>query len=159
MKHTLSLSLALALSWLVLSGRYDILTLTLGALSVGMVASLAGRMAVIDAESHPIHLSAGLVRYWPWLVWQIVRANMDVARRILSPGRTISPTVVHVRARQRSDLGRVIHANSITLTPGTVSLNVRSDRIEVHALSRAGAQEMLKGAMDARVPDAGVPTC
>lgn len=156
MKHTLSLIFLLAAIWLALSGHFDTLLLSLGAVSVALTAFLSVRMAVVDRESHPIHLSRALIVYWPWLIWQIIKANLDVCRRILSRGNAISPTVVVVPVRQRSDLGRVIHANSITLTPGTVSLEVHADRIEVHALSREAAHEVQAGAMDARVPDAGV---
>ena len=80
-----------------------------------------------------------------------MKANVDVARRILTPGRSISPTMLRVRATQRTDLGRVVFANSITLTPGTVSVDVGEDEILVHALSRDGAEELAGGEMDRRV--------
>ena len=156
MKYTVSMSAALAAVWLLLSGQYKPLFLTFGALSIILVVYLGNRMAVIDRESHPIHLTPRIIfLYWPWLLWQIVKSNLDVAGRILRPGKSISPTLVTVPVHQHSDVARVTHANSITLTPGTVSLRVESDWIEVHALSREGAEEVKRGAIDAHVPDSG----
>lgn len=156
MKYTVSMSAALAIVWLLLSGHYEALLLVLGALSVAFVVYLGNRMAVIDRESHPVHITFRLVFvYWPWLLWQIVKSSLDVAGRILRPGKTISPTLVSVPAHQKSDVGRVTHANSITLTPGTLAMEVNRDSIEVHALSREGAEDVAGGAIDRRVPDAG----
>lgn len=157
MKYTVSISAALAAVWLLLSGHYETLFLAFGALSVALVVYLGNRMAVIDGESHPLHLTFGLVKYWPWLLWQIIKSNLDVAGRILKPGKTISPTLVTIAIRQQSDVARVTHANSITLTPGTVSLAVHSDHINVHAISREGARELERGAIDAHVPDGEAP--
>lgn len=159
MKYSVSMSAALAVLWLLLSGHYETLFLVLGALSVGFVVYLGNRMAVIDRESHPIHLTFSLIFvYWPWLLWQIVKSNLDVTWRILKPGKSISPTLVTVPVSQESDVGRVTHANSITLTPGTVSLEVHADYIEVHAISREGAEDVARGAIDRHVPDAEGPT-
>jgi len=158
MKHTLSLSVALAVVWLLLSGHYDPLLLILGALSVALVVWLGNRMSLVDREGHAIHLAPRIIFvYWPWLLWQIIKSNIDVVARILRPGKSISPTVVDVPVHQHSDVGRVTHANSITLTPGTISLRVDRDSIQVHAISREGAEDVAKGGIDRRVPDAGDP--
>jgi multicomponent Na+:H+ antiporter subunit E len=69
----------------------------------------------------------------------------------LSPSLPISPTIIHVRASQKSDLGKVIYGNSITLTPGTVAIDIDGDKIEVHALTREAAQALRDGDMDRRV--------
>jgi multicomponent Na+:H+ antiporter subunit E len=127
------------------------LLLGLGALSALLVVTIALRMDVVDREGHPIHLGPGALLYWPWLGWEIVKANLDVARRILDPRLPISPTVIRLKASQKSDLGRVIYANSITLTPGTVSIDIDGERIEVHALTREAAQALRTGDMDRRV--------
>ena len=108
-------------------------------------------MGIADSEGHPIHLAARVLGYVPWLLFVIVRSNIDVALRILSPGMPISPTLVRTGASQKHALGKVIYANSITLTPGTVSVEVEDDTILVHALSRESAEELLDGEMDRRV--------
>jgi multicomponent Na+:H+ antiporter subunit E len=76
---------------------------------------------------------------------------VDVARRILDPKLPISPRLIKVKATQKRDLGRVIYANSITLTPGTVSVKMDGDEITVHALTREAAEGVETGAMDAKV--------
>ncbi len=151
MVHAVSLGGVLFATWLVLSGHYDPLLIGLGLASCAIVVVITHRMDVIDHEGHPVHLTWRAVWYTPWLVGEIARANWDVARRIMPGGPPISPTMVRVRATQSSDLGRVIFANSITLTPGTVSVEVEEDSILVHALSREGAEGLAAGAMDRRV--------
>jgi multicomponent Na+:H+ antiporter subunit E len=81
----------------------------------------------------------------------VAKANADVALRILSPSKGISPRVIRVASTQRSDIARTVYANSITLTPGTISIDVSRDAITVHALSREGAEELAEGEMGERV--------
>ena len=149
--HALSLGSVLFGTWLVLSGHYNPLLIGLGLASCAVVVFITHRMDVIDHEGHPIHLTWRALLYWPWLVVEIVKANFDVARRILPGGPAISPTMLRVRATQANDLGRVIFANSITLTPGTVSVELREGDILVHALSREAADGLAEGEMDRRV--------
>lgn len=149
--RTISLGGALLVIWLLLSGHYDALLIGFGVLSCALVAAIAARMDLVDREGHPIFLISRALRYWPWLVWEIVKANWDVARRALGYGLDISPTLLRVSASQKTDLGRVIYANSITLTPGTVSIDVDGGTILVHALSRDGAAALEEGEMDRRV--------
>ncbi len=151
MLHAISLGVTLYSLWLLLSGHFEPLLLTLGAFSCLLVVLIALRMEVIDHESHPLHLTPRLPLYWIWLLWEIVKSNLAVARLILAPRLSISPTVVRVTATQKSDLGRVIFANSITLTPGTVSMSLDDDQIEVHALTNGMADQLETGAMDRRV--------
>lgn len=150
--HVLSLGLTLAILWLLLSGHYTGLLISLGLLSIAFVVCIADKMDVVDKEGHPLHLNLyRLLMYWLWLLKEIVLANLDVCYRVLHPRLPISPTIIKLSSSQSEDLGRVIYANSITLTPGTVSLSVDEDSIEVHALSREAAEELNKGEMDRRV--------
>ncbi|MDJ0607809.1 MAG: Na+/H+ antiporter subunit E [Kiloniellales bacterium] len=151
MAHAVSLMVALAIVWLLLSGHYDPLIVGLGAVSCVLVTWIALRMDVVDREGHPIHLTWRAPFYWSWLLWQIVKSNFTVARIIVSPSLPISPELVKVDTSQSDDLGRVIYANSITLTPGTVSIYVWSNSIEVHALTRETADDLRTGEMDRRV--------
>lgn len=137
--------------WLVLSGHFEPILLTLGGLSVIAVMIIARRMDVVDREGHPLHLGWGAMTYWPWLVWEIVKANIDVARIIVTPSLPISPVMIRVDASQKTELGHVIFANSITLTPGTVAVDLGEKSIGVHALSAASARELAAGEMDRRV--------
>jgi len=81
----------------------------------------------------------------------LIKANIDVARLVLSSKTPITPTLLRVKATQTSDIGQVIYANSITLTPGTISVDVANNEILVHALSRDGAESLKEGEMDRRV--------
>ena len=146
-----SLFVALAVVWVLLSGHYTPLILTLGALSVALVTWLALRMHLVDLEGQPLQFVPRIFPYWAYLVKEILRANFDVIRRIVDRRLPISPTVAEVAASQHTDAARVVFANSITLTPGTVSLELTEGFIRVHALSREAAQGLISGEMNARV--------
>jgi multicomponent Na+:H+ antiporter subunit E len=133
---------------LLLSGHYTPLLLGLGGVSTLLVVAISLRMDVVDHEGHPLHLGLRILWYWPWLMVQVLRANVDVARRVLSPSLPISPRMFKVRATQRTDLGRVIYANSITLTPGTVSVELEGSVILVHALTAEAAEDLREGTMN-----------
>lgn len=123
MLHAISLSAVLAALWLLLSGYFEPLLLGLGAASIVLTVWLAHRMDVVDHEGHPIHLIFhALLVYWPWLGWQIVKSNWDMAKVILNPKLPIHPHVFDTKATQKTEVGRTTYANSITLTPGTVTL-------------------------------------
>ena len=145
---TLSLFLLLAAIWLLLSGYYTALLLGLGALSCALVVALCRHMGIVDPEGHPNHLFLGLLLYIPWLLWEICKSNIDIARRILDPKLPIAPRIFKIKTSQKSHLGQVIYANSITLTPGTVSVEVEEGEITVHALTGETADALLEGSMD-----------
>ena len=151
--HAVGLSLALAGTWLLLSGYLVALLLGFGVLSVAICVFFAMRMDLVDHEGVPVHLTWKSLRYWPWLGWEIVKANIDVARRVIDPKLPISPVLREFPASQASDLGQVIYANSITLTPGTVSVDLDPGIIRVHAVSRSGADALADGEMDRRVTE------
>jgi len=134
-----------------MSGILDPFILTLGLFSCVVVVIIAIRMDVVDHEAIPLHITFGILLYWPWLIWEIVKANVDVTKRVLGFA-PISPTMVKIKATQQTDLGLVIFANSITLTPGTISIDVeQGGQILVHAISREGTEELEGGEMDRRV--------
>ncbi len=154
-KHVVSLLVVVALLWFALSGYTKPLLLSLGTVSAALTVWLAVRMEIIDRESYPFEISLQLLVYWLWLGKEVIKSNIDVAQRILGPASAISPTVTRVPTGKRTDLGLAIYANSITLTPGTVSMNVEDGIIEVHALTLAGADSLHSGTMARRIPDPG----
>jgi multicomponent Na+:H+ antiporter subunit E len=149
--HALSLGTLLGLLWLLLSGILEAWLLLLGLGSVIVVLVFANRMDVIDHEGHPIHISWRALLYWPWLALEIFKANWDVARVILSPKMPITPKILRIKAPQVTELGHVFYANSITLTPGTVTLRLANGAMDVHSLTRAAEEGLLSGEMDRRV--------
>lgn len=141
------------LFWFMLSGHTETLLIVLGILSTLLSIYLSKRMDIIDHESYPLHLSTRLLRYYPYLAKEIIIANIDVIKRILKPGNSISPKVITLLAPQQTDLSKVIYANSITLTPGTVTLDLSGNKLKVHALSKEGAEDLQTGKMAKAVPD------
>lgn len=123
----------------------------LGAVSIIGVLWLAHRMDVIDHESHPVHMAPLGATYYPWLLWEIVKANVDVVKVILKGPSAVKPQVFKLKASQVSDVGRVTYANSITLTPGTVTIFAEGDEFTVHALTAGGREDLEAGEMDRRV--------
>ena len=150
-RRAAGIGVALLGTWLLWSGHLEALLVSLGVLACVIVVVMSFRMGVMDDEGPRAGAAWRLARYAPWLLWQIVLANLDVARRILQPGLPIAPRVIRVRARQKSALGRTIFANSITLTPGTVSMELEGDDIVVHALTKEAAEELQGGAMNDRI--------
>jgi multicomponent Na+:H+ antiporter subunit E len=108
-------------------------------------------MGVVDEEGVLVDIAFRLPLYVIWLIWEITKANVEVARRILDPRLPISPRMVRVKVDQRHELSRVIYANSITLTPGTVSVDIEGDMIIVHALTKRAADEVETGRMGRQV--------
>ena len=150
--HALTLGLGLFGLWLLLSGHYDNpLLLTLGIISSIAVVFIAQRMDVIDHECVPLQVRFGFIGYLAWLAKEIVLANLAVAKIILSPSLPLGPLLFRVKTSQKTDVGRVIYANSITLTPGTVSVEVEDGDIIVHAISGDLARDTANGDMDRRV--------
>lgn len=109
-------------------------------------------MDIFDHEEHPVHVHPiKLIVYWFWLSKEVIKWNLDVAWRILQPTMPIQPRLIKVRTSQRTELGQVIYANSITLTPGTVSIDLQGYEIEVHSLATVAAEDLLTGDMDRRI--------
>lgn len=151
MLHTISLFLMLAAFWLLNSGHYTLLILSLGLISIVLVLYIARRMDVVDHESQPLLIPLRIPRYHLWLVQEIILANIAVVKHIWLGNGTISPVLTTIKANQKTDMGKVIYANSITLTPGTVAVDVVGDQITVHALLQKNIEELQAGEMDRRV--------
>ena len=146
--------LALGVTWLVWSGHYSFdepLIAGFGVISCVFVLWLAERMQRVSAHESEATLGPNMVTYLPWLIWEIVKANLAVAKLVISPAPAIRRQIVRVPAGQLGEGARVLHANSITLTPGTISLAVHDDEIVVHAIDDAAAQGVLEGEMNRRV--------
>ncbi|MBP6851904.1 MAG: Na+/H+ antiporter subunit E [Rhodoferax sp.] len=151
MFRSVSLFAFLYLFWLLLSGFFTAFLMSAGVGCALAVVWFARRMDVVDAEGHPIHLSGTAFLYWPWLLKEVVKSAWDVSKIILHPRLPISPTLVRFKPGQRTDVGLVIHANSITLTPGTIAIEADAQEFLVHGLTRAGALAVVDSEMDRRV--------
>ena len=145
--------------WLALSGHYTVLLLVLGAVSAFGVSLLGARMGALDEEGLPMGIFIRLPRVTPWIIWEILKSNFGVIRVILSPS-TATPHLITVSASQKTAAGLVTHANFITLTPGTVSVQVDEARNEiiVHGLTKEFCDAANDGTMDAKVSLLEKPT-
>ncbi len=150
--HTLGLGMTMFVLWLVLSGHFtNPLLLTLGVLSCIVTVVIALRLDVVDHEAVPLQLSLGWFSYIAWLGKEMVKSNLHVARVVLSPSMPINPKIVRTRILQKTEVGQVIYANSITLTPGTVSIEFENDEIVVHAITDQVAHDLASDEMNRRV--------
>ena len=147
----LVLLIPLAAAWLLWSGIYKPLLLGLGLFSCVLTIYIKNRMDYFETEVFALHFGRRLIGYWLWLAKEVVKSSFDVARIVLSPSLPISPQVVTIKASCEHPVDQAILANSITLTPGTLALDVHNGEITVHALTKAGADELMQGEMDRRV--------
>ncbi len=147
----ISFGTILFLFWLALSGYFKPFLLISGIVCTFLVLYAARRMKLIDSESYPAHLFPAASTYWPWLLWEIVKAGWAVTKAVLRPRLDISPTMTRVVATQTSPECIATYGNSITLTPGTITTRVDGNILTVHALERGGAIDLEEGGMDARV--------
>lgn len=128
------LTVALVIYWLSLSGYFVPLILILGALSILFVLYLCYRMDILDFETVPYLQIPATLRYFVWLFIEIFKANLIVVRAVLRPDMVVTPKMVKIKSHHKTDIARAMFANSITLTPGTVSVEMKEDEILVHAL-------------------------
>ena len=147
----LSLAGFLFVFWLALSGHFTPMLVVAGVVCTILCVLAAIRMRAADAEGHPVEVFRGVLTYYPWLIPEIAKSAWTVTKIILSPKLPISPTMTVVRASQKTAAGVATYANSITLTPGTVTVGVDGKNLTVHALVREGAIELEGGEMDRRV--------
>lgn len=147
----LVLLIPLVAAWLLWSGIYKPLLLGLGVFSCLLTIYIKHRMEYFETEVFALRFGRRLIGYWLWLAKEVVKSSLDVARIVVSPRLPISPQVVTVKASCEHPVDQAILANSITLTPGTLALDVYKGEISVHALTVAGAEELKQGEMDRRV--------
>ncbi len=143
------------LAWLLWSGLYKPLLLVLGLISCLLVLVLARRMGFFDKGVYSLHLIWRLLPFWGWLGRELVVSNIQVARIILSPKMPISPTITEIEALPQGQVGQAILGNSITLTPGTVTMDDHEGVLIVHCLTREGAEVLAEGEMNRRVAALG----
>nr|WP_322865197.1 Na+/H+ antiporter subunit E [Aquicoccus sp. G2-2]MEA1112430.1 Na+/H+ antiporter subunit E [Aquicoccus sp. G2-2] len=138
--------------WLLLSGIYKPMIVGFGAISVLLVMFVVRRMDAIDGERVPLAL--GPLKFFGYLIWlmgEIAKANWAVTKIVMAPEMPIRQHLFGVNATQRSDIGKVVFANSITLTPGTITVGTAPGRFIVHALAYCAEDDGALADMDRRV--------
>lgn len=145
------LALPLAAFWLLLSGHYTGLLLMFGVLSILVVVVLVRRMDLADGTRFRVRMSLRAPLYAGWLAWQVLVSSLGVLRQVWSPRLAPRPAVGVTPVDDLSEVGTVVYANSITLTPGTLSLQLDDGGIEVHALRGSDLGALRSGVMLDRV--------
>ncbi|MEM9601359.1 MAG: Na+/H+ antiporter subunit E [Pseudomonadota bacterium] len=143
--------IALAVSWLAWSGYYDGLLLTFGALSCLFVFYLMHRIGLADLDPRSARTFANMVSYIPWLLLEIIKSNIEVAKIIWRPAMQLNPAVQDIPSTQETTLGLVTFANSVTLTPGTLTISAEPGSLKVHALNADAFEGDGFAEMDRRV--------
>ncbi len=142
-------------TWMVFSGIYDVFHLTLGVISAACVTWMSSDMLFEHRDfslGQRIRQGVGLIGYLVWLLYQIVLSNIDVLKVVLFPGgmKDVEPSIVKFRTGLKSEFGKFLLANSITLTPGTVTVRIVGEDFYVHALNEKAAAG-LNGEMERRI--------
>ena len=145
------LIVSLIAAWLLWSGLFKPLILAFGVFSCALVFVLVKRMGYFADQLFALRFSLRVLRYWIWLGGEMIKSSLDVARIILSPSLPISPDVVDIPANSWHAFEQVMLGNSITLTPGTLAMDVHDGVIRVHALTTQGARDLQSGDMTRRV--------
>ena len=135
--------------WLLMSGHYTVLITSLGIVSCLLCVYLTIKGKFLDNETIPIYFFPRLIQYTIWLIKEIFISNITTAKVILS--KSEEPELFSVKATQNTNEGKVTYANSITLTPGTVTTQIKDNVFEVHALTKEFGDDVRGSEMDRMV--------
>ena len=135
--------------WLLMSGYYTPLILSLGVISCLLCVYLTIKGKFLDNETLPIYFFPRLIQYTLWLIKEILKSNIQTAKVIIM--KSEEPELFSVKATQKTNEGKVTYANSITLTPGTVTTQIKNDIFEVHALTKDFGDDVRSSEMDKMV--------
>lgn len=156
MLHTITLFSVLFLTWVIWSGYLTPFFLITGLIAVSLSVYIAKRMDVVEPPNNrrPIYFNYKIFPYHLWLIKEIILSSWNTTKLIWQIKPNISPTLACINATQDNDTALTLFANSITLTPGTVSVMVEKKRILVHALQEASIDDLMEGNMDRNVSHA-----
>ena len=135
--------------WLLMSGYYTPLILSLGVISCILCVYLTIKGKFLDNETLPIYFFPRLIQYTLWLIKEILKSNIQTAKVIIM--KSEEPELFSVKASQKTNEGKVTYANSITLTPGTVTTQIKNDTFEIHALTKEFGDDVRSSEMDKMV--------
>ena len=138
--------------WILLSGKFDLFHLTLGVISSALVSFLSADLFMYEQVSNRVTTGVRFLLYLPWLLYQILLSTLHVTFLALHPKmkELIDPTIVTFKTKLKTDIAMVALANSITLTPGTITIRIEGQVFYVHAISRKAAAG-LPGEMEDRL--------
>lgn len=159
-KHLTVLTVVLFVFWILLSGKFDLKFLLYGVMTAMISAWICVPLLLLsnaDGSKKYFIFDVNLGKYamyWLWLLNEVVKANIDVVKATVKSEMVINPRVIAFRIQFDNPMAYTTLANSITLTPGTVTLNVTEDGLyEIHALTDGAAEGLLEGGMQKKVAD------
>ena len=143
----------LFLNWIIWSGMFDAFHLSLGIISCAIVTYTTHDILFTrERFSYKQIIEVWrFIKYIPWLLWQIILSNIHVAGLVLSPKMPIEPHMIRVKVRLKKDISIVTYANSITLTPGTITADIADGEFYIHCISKKVADDLFTGEMENRV--------
>ena len=138
--------------WLLLSGKYDLFHLSLGIVCSLLIAYLTHDLLFANVRLGNARVIARrFLAYIPWLLYQIITSNIYVASVVLGPKHRVKPQIIRFKTKLESDISWVTLANSITLTPGTITMDIKDGEFLVHALDKKVADDLNAGEMEDRI--------
>ena len=149
--HMTKWTILLSIFWLLLSGYIQPLLLAFGIASVIVVLFVLKRMDDVDQEKQEIGTGLRLMQYLPWLIWKVITSSLQVTKLIWGSTDNLSPSVAKINAKNIPPKRRALYANSITLTPGTLSVDLVGDEITVHALQKTSIEELKQEVMEKKI--------
>lgn len=141
----------LTVFWLLLSGYIQPLLLSFGAISVALVLVVLKRMDDVDEEPRAVRTGHRIMRYLVWLLKETVKSSIHVTKLVWGSPDKVSPALGKINVANVHPENRVLYANSITLTPGTLSVDLEGDEITVHALQSSSIEELKQGDMERKI--------
>ncbi|MGH1429727.1 MAG: Na+/H+ antiporter subunit E [Neptuniibacter sp.] len=156
MLHYVVLIPVLCLFWLMLSGQYNLMFFTFGALAVALTVWFQVRMDRVDQEPAKVRMGFAMINYAIWLLWEIIRTNIDLAKRIWHPEMPVDPVWKRLDTSLKTSREKTLYANSITLTPGTLTTDVHDDYLMVHTLTPEMMEELEEGEMEDQIRKLGI---
>ena len=145
-------TIAMFIFWILLSGEFTFILITSGVVASLIVAYLSHDIFIGKAD---LKTETGrvfkFIVYIPWLLWEIILANVEIAYLVLSPKPLVDPQIVRFKNDLKTDLGIVTLAHSITLTPGTVTVDANREEFVIHAIWQKSAEGIISGEMQRKV--------
>lgn len=142
--------------WIILSGQFDAFHLVLGLLSTLFISLISGGLFFSNrSKSMGVRISEllRLPGYTLWLLWQIILSNIHILKLALTPGeiKELDPSLVRIKPKLKTDFAKYVLANSITLTPGTVTIEIDGDEMLIHSISKLTRDGVKDGTMERKV--------
>lgn len=139
--------------WMVFSGFFDRFYLIIAVLSVFLSLAVIARMRIFGAGDIPTYIKPRAIIYFCWLIKEVIKSGLSVSIKVWQAMPEIMPVLAWIKTAQKTEEGLTLYANSITLTPGTLCINIEGGMMEIHALSQENMESLNRGYMNNKVKD------